>query len=156
MSQLYRMTPLVTGIRQLSITPVSMKAVTEMPKRPATPWASFYAAQVPQYKKSYPNLAVPELMKKISEAWGQVSASEKEKMKQAYEKEKEIYNQKLKLVSKLFYCSVEVQRLNYRYLMTFSQAPSQPKLARRPSLFPMTSTNSWQKTTNQRGTSAPT
>ena len=107
MSQLYRITPLVTGIRQLSVTPASMKAVSEIPKRPATPWATFYAAQVPHYRKSYPSLALPEVMKKISEAWGQVSATEKEKMKEAYEKEKEIYNQKLKLVSQpvYIYCS---------------------------------------------------
>ena len=64
--QLYRMTPLVSGMRHLSVSSsMTAAASQEMPKRPASPFASFYKSQIGSYKKSYPNLAIPDLMRKI-------------------------------------------------------------------------------------------
>merc|ERR1711973_741266 len=51
--------------------------------------------QLPEFKKSDPNLTVPQLMKKISVAWSQVSEQEKNKLQDLYLKERESYQRKL-------------------------------------------------------------
>jgi len=97
MSLMSRMTPMVSGIRHLSLTPAMMKTAESgaMPKKPATPWSNFYAAQLPHYKKQFPNLRISDLMKKISQGWKEVSDEEKKKLQFIYEKEKEVYSQKM-------------------------------------------------------------
>merc|ERR1719195_1111257 len=85
---------MVSGVRHLSLTPAMMKTGA-MPKKPATPWSNFYASQLPHYKKQFPNLRISDLMKKISQGWKEVSDEEKKKLQFIYEKEKEVYSQKM-------------------------------------------------------------
>jgi len=94
---LTKMNPLVSGVRHLSLAPSLLQAknIEEVPKRPVSPWLNYFKTQLPEYKKSNPNLAVPELMRKISAAWGQVSEQEKSKLQAMYLKEKELYQRKL-------------------------------------------------------------
>lgn len=93
---LNKMNPLVSGVRHLSLAPSLLQAKNiEVPKKPATPWVNYFRTQMPEFKKSNPNLAVPEIMRKISVAWGQVSEQEKSKLQAMYLKEKEMYQRKL-------------------------------------------------------------
>lgn len=93
---LNKMNPLVSGVRHLSLAPALLQAKSvEVPKKPSTPWNNFFKTQLPEFKKSDPNLTVPQLMKKISVAWSQVSEQEKNKLQDLYLKERESYQRKL-------------------------------------------------------------
>jgi len=94
-------TPFMTSLRQISLSPSVLKppAGEEIPKKPATPWVQYFQAKMPEFKKSYPDMRQPDIMRKISESWGKVSEKEKEKFQFIYDKEKEIYQQKIASLS---------------------------------------------------------
>merc|ERR1712079_523750 len=59
----------------------------EIPKKPATPWVQYFTAKL------------PDIMRKISQSWGQVSEEEKQRFQFIYDKEREIYQQKIAALS---------------------------------------------------------
>ena len=111
----------MTSLRQISLSPSVLKsspaaAEQEMPKKPFSPWVQYFQAKMPEFKRNYPDMRQPDVMRKIryvcreqikqlftfnifSESWSQVSDKEKEKFKFIYEKEKEIYQQKVASLS---------------------------------------------------------
>ena len=124
MSLISRMpTPFMTSLRQISLSPSGFKsspaaAGQEIPKKPSSPWVQYFQAKMPEFKRNYPDMRQPDVMRKIrhvekksklsnncftfnffSESWSQVSDKEKEKFKFIYEKEKEIYQQKIASLS---------------------------------------------------------
>jgi len=106
MSLISRMpTPFMTSLRQISLSPSvvlrssSASAVQEVPKKPSTPWVQYFQAKMPEYKRNYPDMRQPDIMRKISESWSQVSDKEKETFQFIYQKEKEIYQQKVASLS---------------------------------------------------------
>lgn len=105
MSLISRMpTPFMTSLRQISLSPCVTKsspaaAGQEIPKKPSSPWVQYFQAKMPEFKRNYPDMRQPDVMRKISESWSQVSDKEKEKFKFIYEKEKEIYQQKIASLS---------------------------------------------------------
>jgi len=90
-----------TVFRHLSVsTSVQQpqKAITEIPKRPPTPWITYYTKHFPAFKKSYPSSNNPELMKKINNEWGKLAQNEKEKMQKVYLNEMAVYKKKMEKV----------------------------------------------------------
>lgn len=102
MSLISRMpTPFMTSLRQISVSPSVLKSTPaiEMPKKPSTPWVQYFQAKMPEFKKNYPDMRQPDVMRKISESWAQVNEKEKEKFQFIYAKQKEIYQQKIAKLS---------------------------------------------------------
>ena len=102
MSLIPRMpTPFMTSLRQISLTPSVLKTATgeEIPKKPATPWVQYFTAKLPEVKRNNPNMRQPDIMRKISQSWGQVSEQEKQRFQFIYDKEREIYQQKIAALS---------------------------------------------------------
>jgi len=69
-----------------------------IPKKPATPWVNFYSKNFQTVKKSNPNLATAEIMRKISTEWAKVGEKEKEKMQALYVKDVESFKKKMEKV----------------------------------------------------------
>ena len=75
MSLISRMpTPFMTGLRQISLSPRSPSVVLnsssasagqEVPKKPSTPWVQYFQAKMPEYKRNYPDMRQPDIMRKI-------------------------------------------------------------------------------------------
>ena len=57
----------MTSLRQISLSPSVLKppAGEEIPKKPATPWVQYFQAKMPEFKKSYPDMRQPDIMRKI-------------------------------------------------------------------------------------------
>jgi len=87
---------LASQLRQLSLAGTLMAdKVIALPKRPATPWSTYYGNNFAKAKKANPGLKVPELMKLLSEEWKNVSNVEKDKMQTMYEKAKKVYAKRM-------------------------------------------------------------
>merc|ERR1712073_44304 len=102
MSLIPRMpTPFMTSLRQISLSPSVLRTATgeEIPKKPATPWVQYFTAKLPEVKRNNPNMRQPDIMRKISQSWGQVSEQEKQRFQFIYDKEREIYQQKIAALS---------------------------------------------------------
>jgi len=85
---------LISSLRCLSLcTKLQNPAAPEikMPKKPATPWIRFFAANLSKAKEVQPNTKNAEIMKKLSSKWKLMSENEKSPFVMAYEKEKEMY-----------------------------------------------------------------
>ena len=68
MSLISRMpTPFMTSLRQISVSPSVLKSTPaiEMPKKPSTPWVQYFQAKMPEFKKNYPDMRQPDVMRKI-------------------------------------------------------------------------------------------
>ena len=67
MALLPKLTPYMCNIRQFSITSCFLKssAEVEIPKRPPTPWSSYYATNYPDVKARNPTLGSPAIMRII-------------------------------------------------------------------------------------------
>merc|ERR1711936_699536 len=85
------------NIRQFSISSCFLKssAEVEIPKRPLTPWSSYYSTNYPQVKARNPTLRSPEIMRILSGNWKDVSEMEKEGLQDLYMAEKKKYQAKL-------------------------------------------------------------
>ena len=82
---------LVMGLRQLTMNtlpPVNLvsnrhfsaaPAPVEIPKKPNTPWVSFFKANLPEYRKNNPGAKVSDLMSKMGEEWKKLPAYKKVK-----------------------------------------------------------------------------
>jgi len=91
---------LVMGLRQLTMNtlpPVNLvsnrhfsaaPAPVEIPKKPNTPWVSFFKANLPEYRKNNPGAKVSDLMSKMGEEWKKLPAYKKDPMVAQYEAEK--------------------------------------------------------------------
>jgi len=86
-----------SSFRFLSISPIFHEKFSTdgFPKKPPTPWINFYSNNYPAYRKSFPDLSTPELMRKISSEWSKVPEAEKSRLQALYLKEKENYAVKL-------------------------------------------------------------
>ena len=66
---LTKLTPYMCNIRNLSITPCLLKTSPsnkgEIPKKPPTPWSSYYGTEFPEVKRRNPNLPSAEIMRMI-------------------------------------------------------------------------------------------
>jgi hypothetical protein len=60
-------------------------------KRPAAPYATFYAEKYPEVKKKHPNLETSQIMKIIAEQWNELDNKEKEKYLAEYQKKLQEY-----------------------------------------------------------------
>jgi RecG-like helicase len=63
----------------------------ELPKKPMTPWVNFYTKNLSVFKKSYPTLSPPELMRKLGKEWANVPEKDKSKLQEFYKKENEAF-----------------------------------------------------------------
>ena len=65
MALLPRLTPYMYNIRQFSISSCLLKSSgeVEIPKRPLTPWSSYYASNFPEVKARNPTLRSAEIMR---------------------------------------------------------------------------------------------
>ena len=85
---------LVRGLRQLTMNPTSLPgnlnvnlagaklqfsstSPAEIPKKPITPWISFFKTNLPEYKKKHPGVKVSDLMSKMSEEWKKLPAEKR-------------------------------------------------------------------------------
>ena len=95
--QAFRSHPsLSSSLRQLSLSySLLEKSPIDLPKKPPTPWINYYSQNYQPYKKSFPDLTTPELMRKISQDWAKVPSEEKSKLQALYHKQKEVYATKL-------------------------------------------------------------
>jgi len=102
MALLPKLTSYVCNIRQLSLTSCFLKASPivkgELPKKPPSPWSSYYATKFPEVKGKNPHLATTEIMRIISGNWKGVSEAEKNRLQDIYEVEKKMYLDKLEKV----------------------------------------------------------
>eukprot|EP00092_Neocalanus_flemingeri_P024310 GFUD01026366.1.p1 GENE.GFUD01026366.1~~GFUD01026366.1.p1 ORF type:complete len:257 (-),score=89.58 GFUD01026366.1:36-806(-) len=91
--QAFRLIPsLSSSVCHFSISSaLAGKSPTEIPKKPLTPWVTFYAKNFPAFKKSYPDLPTGEVMRKVSHEWAKVTEEDKSKLKTLFLKETEIY-----------------------------------------------------------------
>jgi hypothetical protein len=83
---------LVTGVRGLVI------ATSEVPKKPNTPWLNYYTSNLPTYQKSFPELKIGQIMKKVAADWKMVPEEQKMSMKEAYEAEKVKWHKQMEAV----------------------------------------------------------
>jgi len=81
-----------------STVQLAQKSNIEIPKRPVTPWISYYTKNIPAYKKHFPGQAAPELLKKINSEWVKVANTEKERMMKMYQRELELFKKKMEKV----------------------------------------------------------
>jgi len=98
MALLPRLNPFITNIRQVSLSSCFLKTAPsqgELPKRPTTPWTSYYTANYPGVKEKYPNLPTPEIMRLISGNWKKLPDTEKDRLQKIYHDEKRQYLAKL-------------------------------------------------------------
>ena len=65
MALLPKLTPYMCNIRQFSISSCLLKSrgEVEIPKRPLTPWSSYYASNFPEVKARNPSLRSAEIMR---------------------------------------------------------------------------------------------
>ena len=66
MALLHKLTPYMCNIRQYSLSSCYLKSVggeAEIPKRPQTPWSSYYSSNYPEVKARNPTLRSPEIMR---------------------------------------------------------------------------------------------
>jgi len=85
---------LASSFRQLSVSP-SMMLQLDMPKKPMTPWITYYTKNFAAIKKSLPTVPTAQLMKKLSEDFKRMPEQEKAEMQQVYQKQMEMYSVKL-------------------------------------------------------------
>jgi len=85
------------NIRQFSISSCLLKSSgeVEIPKRPLTPWSSYYASNFPEVKARNPTLRSAEIMRILSGNWKGVSEMEKGRLQDIYMEEKKKYRAKL-------------------------------------------------------------
>jgi len=93
MALLPKLTPYMCNIRQLSLSSCYLKSVgeVEIPKRPLTPWSSYYTSNYPDVKARNPTLRSPEIMRILSGNWKDVSEMEKQRLHALYMEEKKKY-----------------------------------------------------------------
>ena len=106
MALLPRLHPFMTNIRQVSLSSCFLKTAPsqgELPKRPTTPWTSYYTANYPGVKERYPNLPTPEIMRLISGNWKKLPDTEKDRLQKIYHDEKRQYLAKLDQVPSSLY-----------------------------------------------------
>ena len=73
--------------RYLNVKP--SKEDPKIPKKPNTPWVSYYVKTLPTFREKYPSDNISDLMRKASQKWKSVPESEKSQLQSAYIKEKE-------------------------------------------------------------------
>ena len=96
---------LVRGLRQLTMNPTSLPgnlnvnlagaklhfssaSPAEIPKKPITPWISFFKTNLPEYKKKHPGVKVSDLMSKMSEEWKKLPAEKMVTNEEKFEQKK--------------------------------------------------------------------
>ena len=68
----------------------------DAPKRPVVPYSVYYSANYASVQKKNPKMEASDIMKVVAEKWKKVSEKEKNKYIEAYQKEMEVYRQKVK------------------------------------------------------------
>jgi len=93
---------LSNSFRSLSISPgmYGRVSVDGIPKRPPSPWSSYFAKSVPSIKKKFPEMDGPALLKVASSEWAKVPEVQKSRFQALYQKEKNNYNSQLAQVPK--------------------------------------------------------
>lgn len=76
------------GGRLLSASLRHLSVQATLPKKPVTPWVTFWTNNLPAYKKNNPSLTQQEIMKKLGQDWKMVPEAKKSTMMIGYEKEK--------------------------------------------------------------------
>jgi len=87
------------SFRNLAISKPQSNEPAGVPKKPNTPWITYYASNYPTYKKAHPNMAVGEIIKLISNEWKKVPEGKKSVMMATYQKEKLKWNKQMESVS---------------------------------------------------------
>jgi len=98
MSLLPKLNPFMVNIRQFSVSSCFLKtspAQGEIPKRPSTPWTSYYTAKFPNVKEKNPTLPTSEIMRMISGNWKKVPDDEKDRLQKIYLEQLKSYQLKL-------------------------------------------------------------
>merc|ERR1719158_308674 len=75
------------AFRGLSIGKSHSNPVKELPKRPTTPWITFYVNNFQDRKKSFPGSPAYFVAKDLAQDWKKVPATKKTAMSTGYEKE---------------------------------------------------------------------
>ena len=104
MSLLPKLNPFMVNIRQFSVSSCFLKtspAQGEIPKRPSTPWTSYYTAKFPNVKEKNPTLPTSEIMRMISGNWKKVPDDEKDRLQKIYLEQLKSYQLKLEQVHNL-------------------------------------------------------